>query len=572
MTRPPRTRFGIRPPSPRAALFFAAAAALIAGLYLAGLGSYPLANATESLYAEIAREMLQAHHFIVPRLDGAVYLQKPPLLYWLTTVSFAVLGTSTFSARLVAALAALATIWLLWRATRPFAGRAAAYAAVVLATSVGFLLTAHVFFFASLLTLCTTAALLAGYRWYETGSRRALRAAAAALALGVMTKGLVALAIVGLPGLGLLLTGGRRGRWRALLDPWAIALFLAIAAPWYVLGTLRVPGFVHDVLWNEQFARFFGTRVPDDYEHGPIYYYLPILVGYLLPWMAVVPMLAWPPAPRLQRRRRRLARFAWLWLLSNLAFFSLSADKGTYYLVPTLPAAALLLGLHLHARQGDRERRRRLFLLVPLTVPVLLIAVVAYARRHALALPQAHLLLAGAVAAMAALALAATLLGWRGRTRAGALAAGGMLAPFLGLLIVTYHANAGPFSAAPAARLIRSLAPADPRVVAYGKYDPVSALPFYLHQKISVLGYHGKEFAYASSHAGSRGPAKPFIGQAALLADVRSGPTVVVMPASRDHHFERVCRAAAGLRYVRTVDGYALFSNVPGALAQATGP
>lgn len=529
-------RAGMVPPRAGRVLYagpaLLAVAALVAALYLGGLGAYPLANATESLYAEIAREMLRTGHLIVPRLDGVVYLQKPPLLYWLAAGSFAAFGVGTGAARLVCALAGLAAIVATGTMARRFSGRTAAlYAVLVLATSGGFLFTAHVFFFATLLTLWTATALLAGFRWYETGSRRALRLAALALALGVLTKGLVALAIVGLPGLGLLVLGGRRERWRELPDAWAIGLFLAVAVPWFALGAMHVPGFLHDVLWNEQFGRFFGTRVPRDYQHGPFYFYLPILAGDLLPWVMVAPALLLgrvsPPRPS----QRRLARFAWIWILSNLVFFSLSADKGNYYLVPVLPAAALLLGMQLERLERSGPGRSFVYLMVPLTVPLLFVALRAFIGDHHL---QLGWIRGGgpwlaAWTAMGLLAVGASVLGLRGRIRAGAVALAAMMAPLLGLLILAYRADPEPFSAAPIAPVIRAMKTGGvTEVVVAGRYDPVSALPFYLRQQLPIVHYDGAEFAYALAHRHPAAGSGPFLHAGQLLPQLRRGHAVVV--------------------------------------------
>ncbi|HYW05176.1 MAG TPA: glycosyltransferase family 39 protein [Gammaproteobacteria bacterium] len=548
-------------------LLLLAVVAMVVALYLGGLGAYPLANATESLYAEIAREMLRTGHFIVPRLDGAVYLQKPPLLYWLADVSFAAFGVGTAAARLVCALAGLATIVVTGAMARRFSGRRGAlYAALTLATSGGFLFTAHVFFFATLLTLWTAIALLAGYRWYETGARRALRLAALALALGVLTKGLVALAIVGLPGIGLLARGGRRGRWRELPDPWAIGLFLGVTAPWFVLGAIHLPGFLHDVLWNEQFGRFFGTRVPDDYYHGPLYFYLPILAADLLPWVMIVPALVLGRSSAPTPAQRRLGRFAWIWILSNLVFFSLSADKGNYYLVPVLPAAALLLGMRLERLERSRPRRSPVYLLVPLTVPLVFLALRAFIGDHGL---QLGWIRGGGPwravwTVMGLLGSGAAVLGLRGRIRAGAVALAAMMAPLLGLLILAYRADPAPFSAAPLAPLVRRMeAGGVARVVAAGRYDPVSALPFYLRRQVPVVGYDGAEFAYARAHPGQG--AGTFAHAGGLVPQLKRGRAVIVARGSDPEALGMLRQRVPALQRLGSVGPYVVYGSRAGS-------
>src|SRR5712691_212697 len=160
-----------------------------------GLGTIPLTSPNEGLYAQVAREMVEGSSPILPRANGVVYLEKPPLLYWLAAASMRAFGENSFAARLPSALAALATAGLLVAAGRRLWPRSSgALAAVIFATSMGLVLVARQVLFDSLLTLWTTLALLSF--WFgtapESGTRRRRTALVAvgyaALALALLTK------------------------------------------------------------------------------------------------------------------------------------------------------------------------------------------------------------------------------------------------------------------------------------------------------------------------------------------------------------------------------------------------
>src|SRR5262249_10007286 len=240
-----------------AAFAYVAVAILAALIFLFHLGSPPLTSPNEGLYAEVAREMNATGEFVIPHANGVVYLEKPPLLYWLTALSMRVFGETAFGARLPSALAAIATVLVVCAAGRRLFGPLAGMlSGIVLATSLGVALVARQVLFDSLLTLWTTIALLGFWMGTEeTGERRSSRriwllAGYAALALAALTKGLVGLAIPALVVLAdaLISRGGERLR-RAASMP-GLLLFLAVAAPWHLIAGLRQKEFFWFYLVN----------------------------------------------------------------------------------------------------------------------------------------------------------------------------------------------------------------------------------------------------------------------------------------------------------------------------------
>jgi len=319
-----------------AALLFLAAVAIFEP---AGSG---LAEPDETRYAEIPREMLATGDFVVPRLNGLPYFEKPPLLYWADAAAFRLLGTTPWAARLPTRLAGLGTVALVVLAAGAGARRRDGLAAgiLLLASPIGFLLV-RTNLTDGLLTFFLTATLLAARaaieRREENRPWRMLAAAAGAAAAGAfLTKGLIALV---LPGLVLLVWAAATGRLRglfALLASPAPLVFLVLATPWFVLVERRHPGFLHFFFVHEHFQRFATGAAK---RAGPPYYFVPVFV------LGFLPGLAFFLAPLRGASRRRDPRFFFLvWFAVVFVFFSVSRSKLPPYLFPAIPAAAVLAG------------------------------------------------------------------------------------------------------------------------------------------------------------------------------------------------------------------------------------
>ena len=326
--------------------------AVALGFVLVGLGSFGILDNNEGLYAEIPREMLASHDWrlwVIPHLNGLPYMEKPPLLYWLTALSFALFGESEWSARLVPALSSLACVAMLaWFGTalkRPQAGR---LAALMFVSGVGVTAMSHVLMFDMLLTALVTAALMHAYRYASEGNVRFVRWSYAFLAFALLAKGLVALVLFGLVIVTFTLVTARSptdffraaGKW---FEPWAILIFLGIAAPWHVAASLTEPIFAWFYFVNEHVLRFLGKREPHDYYAGAWWYYLPRMAIYLFPWSFLLPCLFAAPGRRDYQYDSGLRRFLWMAWLAPLFFFSISSAKANYYLVAVMPFAPLAL-------------------------------------------------------------------------------------------------------------------------------------------------------------------------------------------------------------------------------------
>lgn len=343
----------------------AATLAVAAFCYLWQLGGYPLLDPDEGRYGEIAREMLESGDFVTPRLNYVKYLEKPPLLYWLTAGALAVGGEREVAARAVPAAAAFLTVLATMSlGRRMFGATVGVLAAWIYVTTVLGLAMARLLIIDGLFSLCLTGAWGAwwlGYAAERPGTRRWWHTVAwACLGLAVMAKGPTALV------LSALLVGGfvawRRDP-RALVDMgwWpGLPVFLAIVAPWFWLVSVRNPEFAHFFIVVQHLQRFEGR------EHiRPVWFYLPVIVGGLGVWgVALLPALVdglrWllhgSGARTVSRRgsERAATQFLVVWALVVTAFFSASGCKLVPYVLPAFPALALLLARWFHC--GGLER------------------------------------------------------------------------------------------------------------------------------------------------------------------------------------------------------------------------
>ena len=406
------------------------------------LGALPFVGADEPRYARVAEEMHASGDRVTPRLEGRPWLEKPPLYYWITLPFIAWLGPGETAARLGPAAAALATVLAAFALGRRLVGAPAAFSgALVLATSLGFVAFGRSASTDMPLTACLTVSLaLLGHAAVEpSGSSARVVIGGAVLGLAALAKGPVAFALAA--GIAVLFwwldareLPVRPGR--LLL---AAAAALAVAAPWYVL-VLRANGFafVSAFLLNHNLARF----VSDVHHHSePFYYYVPVVLGLLLPWTGWLPLLV--PRKVLPLRAVDPA-VLWLacWAAFPLLFFSLSRSKLPGYVLPSLPPIALLLGRRFV--QGNVSRGQAAFFLALSAAAAAALAAFLYASYGmgwtrcatialALAVPAAGAFLAarrgkaqtaaaltalaGALAVMAAAQLALPALGTHHSTR-----------------------------------------------------------------------------------------------------------------------------------------------------------
>ena len=213
-------------------------------LYGFRLGSYPLGPGDEGRYAEVPREMLASGDWVIPRLNGVYYFEKPPLMYWLTAMSESVFGLNAWAVRFVPAMLALGGVLLTYAAARRLHGREAGVAsAVVLGTSLLYFAIGRLPLLDMGLTVLMSATLfcfLLGVREPPGTRRRWLfYGLYASAALATLTKGLVGFLVAGAVMFLWLLIFNQWKRLRPLHLPTGILIFLVIALPWHLLAAAR---------------------------------------------------------------------------------------------------------------------------------------------------------------------------------------------------------------------------------------------------------------------------------------------------------------------------------------------
>ncbi len=318
----------------------------------------------DAVQALIARDMLYSGDWVIARLDGVPYLEKSPLIYWMIAGCFRIFGVHDWAARIPIALSVVLLAWLTYRYGRwAFDARAGYYAGLVLATCVGLFLFTRVLIPDVVLTLTTCLGFWSFQRVTEPdegNSRLWAAVLAASLALGVMLKGLIALVVVGGGAFVYLVLTRQlfsRATWRRLHVLSGAAIFLAIAAPWHVIATLRMPPYLnftmhsgpgeyHGFFWfyfmNEHVLRFLNLRYPRDYNTVPRPLFWLLHLVWLFPWSVYCLQAArqnFKPTDR--AGRTRLLALCWAGFL--LVFFTFSTTQ-EYYSMPIYPALALLLG------------------------------------------------------------------------------------------------------------------------------------------------------------------------------------------------------------------------------------
>jgi len=315
-----------------------------------------LIDPDEGRYAEIPREMLASGDWVTPRLQGLKYFEKPALQYWLTAAAYSVLGVSSASARLVTVVAGFACVsWIGFVGLRLYGARRGLYSVLMCGSGLLFFGAGHYITLDMMLTLWLSVALgslmLAQHTATASQAQRYMLLAWAALALGVLAKGLVALL---LPAASLVLyTLWQRdwALWRRLYLGRGLLLMFAIATPWFVVVSMRNPEFAPFFFIHEHFARY-TTDVHKREE--PWFFIIAVFLLGSAPWLAsTVLALTKPDFANTGEQTANgfnAARLALVYVIFTLFFFSLSHSQLATYVLPVMPFVALLA-----ARRLERQ-------------------------------------------------------------------------------------------------------------------------------------------------------------------------------------------------------------------------
>ncbi|NVN92390.1 MAG: glycosyltransferase family 39 protein [Desulfuromonadales bacterium] len=348
-------------------------------VFFESLGRLPLLGTDEARYLEIPREMIERGDFITPTLNYVPYFEKPPLHYWFNALATLLFGETAFSARFFGALWGVLGVLLTYLlGRRLFDRQKGRLSAIVLGTSLGFVVQARVNITDTTLSFFLCAALgsfLIASR--PDQSRKSLYYTLFYLcaALAVLAKGLIGIV---LPAVIILAFLRLTRRWYLLHEmrlPLGIPLFLLVCVPWFMLVSLRNPGFFDFFFIHEHFQRFF-TKVHHRYQ--PPWFFFPVLLGGMLPWTFFIPaaiLRSW-------RGREESAGEARLFLLLSggiiFAFFSLSQSKLIPYILPVYPVCAILVGVYLGELIEEKRGAPTTVLAISLCYAICALGLTAY--------------------------------------------------------------------------------------------------------------------------------------------------------------------------------------------------
>ncbi len=344
MAAPPA---GATPPpaTTTARIGLVAIALLVAALWFLTLDARHLLPSDEGRYAEIAREMLASGDWVTIRYNGVKYFEKPPFQMWMTALAFQAFGIGEWQARLWVALSgALGVVMTALAARRWFGPRVALLSRLVLVAAPAWNLASH---FNSLdmglsgaLACVLAAVLIAQHPATSPGARRRWMGLAwAAMAVAVLTKGLIGVVLPGMVLIVYSVAARDFAVWRRLHIVSGASIMFALATPWFVLVSLRNPEFARFFFIHEHFQRYLTTV---HHRDAPWWYFLPQLLVGFLPWIGLSRGMVAAVRDDTRGGGFRPMILLAAWALTIFLFFSFSSSKLPGYIVPIYPALAVL--------------------------------------------------------------------------------------------------------------------------------------------------------------------------------------------------------------------------------------
>jgi 4-amino-4-deoxy-L-arabinose transferase-like glycosyltransferase len=473
--------------------------AIFVAVWFYNLGSRALLDPDEARYAEIPREMVVSGDWITPRLNDLKYFEKPVLQYWATAVAYKIFGVNEFAARLWCGLTGiLGVLFAGFAASRLYGRNEGILAASFLGCSLFWMALGHlntldmsVSFF---LEAAILSFLLAQHAPLKSNQERNwMLAAWLAAALAFLTKGVIALALPAMTLVAYSLIEREFSAWKRLHFFKGLLLFAAVSAPWLIAVSIANPEFPHFFFIREHVQRF----LTDEHQRvEPWWYFIPYLLIGCLPWvsLAIASIRSQWRFDKLEANSGfRGRRFLLWWIVCVVLFFSVSHSKLAPYILPVIPAVALLAANYAVKIAPALLQRH----LIPLLV--VWIAVIGYlliaptpTRRDASA--QLMNTLVYWVIAAAAIAASATAIGlWLSKRQQ-------TLNALLAMCFGTFIAISALLVGLDHMRALRSnydlvqqvKAKTDPTKPVYAVDNYHQTLNFYLQRPVTLVGYRGE--------------------------------------------------------------------------------
>ena len=307
-----------------------------------GIGTYSLKEPDEGRYAEIPREMVELRDYVVPHLDYTRYFEKPPLFYWAVALSYEVFGVTEWSFRFPNALSALLCVMALYFGARRWLGREVAFlSSVILASSLGFFAMARIVTLDMFFSLWLFLSLLCFYGYYRERKPLFIYLFYGAMGLSTLTKGPVALILVGATIFIFLLFEKNLSFLKQLKWIKGLAVYLIVIVPWIVAISLREKEFLYFFVVDQNILRFLTSKHK---RTGSLLYFFPVLFGGMLPWSLFI------PRSFVELWGKKELRLFLIWTIVVFVFFSISKSKLPPYILPVFPAVSLALGSFFHGK------------------------------------------------------------------------------------------------------------------------------------------------------------------------------------------------------------------------------
>ena len=482
-------------PLPRATLWWLIP--LLALWFALFLGNRPFASPDEGRYVEIPREMVTTGDYVTPRLNGVKYFEKPPLFYWTQAATIHLFGVNEWSMRLGCVLFAILGCVGTYLFGRRFYGQKTGLAAcLILAMSPLYYALSRLIILDMAITTFVTLSLFSFLLTVHTPTGRKRRLWAWAFyscsALGVLTKGLMALAISGPV---ILIWALSTGRWKDLWPayiPSGTIIFLTIAAPWHILASLQNAEFAYKYFIVEHFLRYTTSL---HMRSQPILFFVPVLLLGFFPWITFL----WNAiraglTSQINKQQRDITLFLLIWAGWTFGFFSISNSKLVPYILPCFPPLALILGAYwnkVHQKENENAARQSVLLFSSFTTLLSMggLATLWYLPKlidHKPYLWMDFTALALGFLFLAILAL--TFLYYQSVRKA--LATIPLAALILTISVIRLMPELQQASVKPLAQIIQSLKKPEDIVGSYKAY--FQDLPVYVNQTISVIDVMGE--------------------------------------------------------------------------------
>lgn len=340
-------------------------------LRLVSMAWLPLMDTTEARYSEIGRKMFVLGDWITPWHGHLPFWGKPPLSFWLTAGSFNLFGVSEFAARLPHFLCLVAVALLAWFMAAGRSRRQAWLTLALLASSALFFVSAGAVMTDGALAVGTTLAMRAFWVHLHRrpGDPSVQWQLFFGLSIGLLAKGPLALVLFGLPVAAWAL-------WRRqVVEVWArfnwvagLASAILLVSPWYVLAEAKTPGFIEYFLLGEHWHRFITPGWKGDL-YGTAHQFAPGTVwifaiaaafpwSVLLPWVLASGRRSIRAHQQFSTQDREWFFYLACWALAPLVFFTAARNIIWTYVLPALPAMALLVADWLERTQKDARPER----------------------------------------------------------------------------------------------------------------------------------------------------------------------------------------------------------------------